>query len=52
MYKNNTQINFLALARVIGLLLVIEAVFMLIPALTSFIYKENDEVYLKENEKR
>ena len=42
MYKNNTQINFLALARVIGLLLVIEAVFMLIPALTSFIYKEND----------
>ena len=42
MYKNNTQINFLALARVIGLLLVIEAMFMLIPALTSFIYKEND----------
>ena len=42
MYKNNTQINFLALARVIGLLLIIEAVFMLIPALTSFIYKEND----------
>lgn len=42
MYKNNTQINFWALARVIGLLLIIEAIFMLVPMITSLIYGEND----------
>lgn len=42
MYKNNTQINFLALARVIGLLLIIEAIFMLVPMITCIIYGEND----------
>lgn len=41
-YKKISQINFLALARVIGLLLIIEAVFMLIPTLTSLIYGESD----------
>lgn len=42
MYKNNTQINFWALARVIGFLLIIEAIFMLVPMITCLIYGEND----------
>ena len=42
MFQRKSQINFLALARVIGLLVVIEAAFMLIPMITSLIYGEND----------
>lgn len=42
MFKRKSQINFAALARVIGLLLMIEALFMLIPLVTCVIYKEND----------
>ena len=42
MYRQKSQINFAALARVIGLLLVIESVFMLVPMLTCLIYGEND----------
>lgn len=42
MYKRTSQINFPALARVIGLLVVIEAAFMLIPLITSWIYGEAD----------
>lgn len=42
MFQKKSQINFLALARVIGLLVVIEAAFMLIPMITSLIYGEND----------
>ena len=42
MYKRTSQINFPALARVIGLLVVIEAAFMLIPLITSWIYGETD----------
>ncbi len=42
MYKTKNQINFPALARVTGLLLVIESVFMLVPLVTSWFYGEND----------
>lgn len=41
LYKNS-RINLVALARVIGLLLLIEALFMLIPFATCLIYGEND----------
>lgn len=42
MYKRTSQINFPALVRVIGLLAIIEAAFMLIPLITSWIYGEAD----------
>ena len=42
MFKRKSQINFPALARVIGLLLVIEAAFMVIPMITCLLYGEND----------
>ena len=42
MNNRNLQINFTALARVIGLLLIVESIFMLIPLLTCYIYNETD----------
>lgn len=42
MFQRKSQINFPALARVIGLLLIIEAIFMLIPLITCVVYGEND----------
>ena len=42
MFSRKSQINFPALARVIGLLLMIEAMFMVIPIITCWIYGEND----------
>ncbi len=42
MSKTRPLINFAIIARVVGWLLMIEAVFLLIPALTSLIYSESD----------
>ena len=41
LYKR-AQINFLALTRIVGLLLLIESMFMLIPLITCLVYNEND----------
>lgn len=41
-YNKRPQVNFTALARVVGVLLLIEALFMLIPLVTCIIYGEND----------
>lgn len=41
LYKR-AQINFPALTRIVGLLLLIESIFMLIPLITCLVYNEND----------
>ena len=41
LYKR-AQINFPALTRIVGLLLLIESMFMLIPLITCLVYNEND----------
>lgn len=41
LYKR-AQINFPALIRIVGLLLLIESMFMLIPLITCLVYNEND----------
>lgn len=42
MFRQRSQINFLMLSRVVGWLLMVEAVFMLLPLITCIIYDEAD----------
>ena len=43
-FRSKSNINILMLIRIIGWLLLIESAFMIIPLITSLIYKEDDYI--------